>query len=228
MIALLCLVLAGDPATVSVGADTIVSAAREYVARRLDGGGDAIEADVRNVPEAFRLSGTSFQMSATAADLPAEGGNVTIKLEIVSSVGERRTTYVALHVRRFSTVAVATRMVDRQEGALERAVRFDRCETTGIRGELVRTTADLAGKRARRVLKGGTILTQSMLDAVPDIQPNRPVTIRVRSGGVVLCVEGVSREAGRHGETIGVVRRGSHDLLHATVVDSATVDVRIP
>jgi flagella basal body P-ring formation protein FlgA len=226
-IGLLLLLLAG-PGTVSVPSDSLVAAAVRCVRARLATERVEYDVNVRSVPEPVTLEGARCTLDATVDGLPPEGGQVTVRVEARSDRGRQRTAYVSLKIRRFTTVAVAAGNIERQQERLDEAVRFEQRETTGIREGLIRSADDLRAMRSRRMIPEGAMVTAQMIERKPIVRPNASVVIRVRTGSVVLSAAGTARDEGRRGETIGITRQGSHDVFRGTVVDSATVDVRIP
>jgi flagella basal body P-ring formation protein FlgA len=224
----LILLLLPAPGTVSVPADSIAAAAVRCVEARLATARAEYEVAVRNAPDALELEGSRWTLLPSVDGPAAEGGSVTVRVEAQSDLGRRRTCYVSLRIRRFSTAAVALRAIERGRTDVGQSVRFERRETTGMRDGVVSSALELSGMRSRRLITEGTVLTSVMIEQTPVIRANSPVVLRVRTGSVVVSVQGISRGEGRRGETVAVLRQGAHEAVRGTVVDSTTVDVRIP
>jgi|WetSurMetagenome_2_1015567.scaffolds.fasta_scaffold123647_3 flagella basal body P-ring formation protein FlgA len=222
------ILLLSAPGTVSVPSESLAAAAIRCVQARLAPEHGEYEVAVRTMPDAIELEGSRWRLLPSVNGLLAEGGSVTVRVEAESDRGRQRSAYVSLRIRRYSTVAVAVRSIERGGTNLGQAVRFERRETTGMREGAVGSDGELCGMRSRRLITEGTVLTPVMIEQVPMIRANAPVVLRVRTGSVVVSVQGVARGEGRRGERIAVSRPGARETVKGTVMDSTTVDVRIP
>ncbi|MDH3252801.1 MAG: flagellar basal body P-ring formation chaperone FlgA, partial [Ignavibacteria bacterium] len=86
-----------------------------------------------------------------------------------------------------------------------------------------RSTADVRGKRASRMIREGSIITESVLEDVPLVRANRPVTIVAQVGNVTVSLRGIAKEDGCRGERILVEKADSHERLKGQVVGASTV-----
>jgi flagella basal body P-ring formation protein FlgA len=224
----LILLLLPAPGTVCIPSDSLAAAAMHHVRMCLAQERGEYDVTLRSVPDPVMLDGTRYTLAASIDGLPREGGLVTVRVEARPDRGRRRTTYVSLKIQRFAVVAVAGSAIGRQQEHLEQVVRFERRETTGMHDGVIGEAGELRHMRSKRLISEGTIITPPMIERTPVVRANAPVTIRVRAGAVVMIAAGMARDEGRTGESVGVRREGSREVLHGTVVDSSTVDVRIP
>lgn len=79
------------------------------------------------------------------------------------------------------------------------------------------TAGELAGRRVRRTVAPGELLTLALAEVPPAVQSGDPVTVGVTVGRVRATTVGVASGSGRVGDIVRVQRPGQRGLLTARV-----------
>jgi flagellar basal body P-ring formation protein FlgA len=87
----------------------------------------------------------------------------------------------------------------------------------------LRDVAFPAGKRTKRFLPQGTVLSGGMLEPLPAVRGGSAVTVIVRGGSIRLTASGIARQDGWVGDMIDVQRTHSHERVRARVIDDKSV-----
>jgi flagella basal body P-ring formation protein FlgA len=151
-----------------------------------------------------------------------------LPVEVVVDGRQEYSCMVSVKVRVFDTVLVAGRQLGRHEHITSPDVRRVRIETTELRGIALRSEKELAGLRSTRIINAGSVLTEDIVESVPDVLRGSTVRLVVRGRNFRLSVEAVAKEDGMRGKEIIVQRIGSATRVHATVLDQRTVEMTVP
>ncbi len=126
-------------------------------------------------------------------------------------------------VRRFREVLVLRSDKGRNDliGAEDFAI--ERREVVWPNTEVPVTVAEAVGKRTKRWIAKGRVLTQSMLEEVPVIKRGCVVNIQVYAKNLSIVFPAIACEDGRLGEKIRVRNKASGVFYRAEVKDAQTV-----
>ena len=84
---------------------------------------------------------------------------------------------------------------------------------------------EVVGKRTRRGVAAGNVLSMGLLEAPPVIKRGTVVTIVAQSPWITVLAQGQAKADGAQGEQIRVVNLASRREIYARVVDENTVHV---
>ena len=169
----------------------------------------------------------NYSIRVAADVLPEMKGYVSIPVEIVSGKRVEGRAVISVYCRTFDTVAVTIRQIQRHEQIKQEDIAFKEIETTMLESDVVTSVLDLAGKRSTRIITANSILRQGMMERIPVLKQDDRVTIAVRSNYSTVTANGIVEEDGGIGDFITVQRVGSHQRVHAQVIDARTVEIRI-
>lgn len=135
------------------------------------------------------------------------------------------TGQVRMRIRKFASVVVAQDRIRRSQ-VLE-AARFtvQRMEVTNLVEQPVSSLDDLAGFRAKRNLKKGTIVTSGTLEAIPDIERGHETLIVYNDGLCRITAPGVAMQSGLSGDYIKVKNKATNKIVLARIIDDDAVAV---
>jgi len=134
-------------------------------------------------------------------------------------------TWVIAKVKVRIPVIVVARPLMRGEIIKEKDVRIEKRELLSIPAGIFSDPRKVIGKKARRILGVGEIITQRMIEEVPIIRRGDRVTIIAESPVLKVVASGQAKENGCRGELIKVMNLNSRKIIYARVVDANTVRV---
>lgn len=102
---------------------------------------------------------------------------------------------------------------------------LQRVEVTSLTDRPLTSAGDLDGKRARKNIRRGQILTAGLIETIPDIQTGDAVAIEYINNLLEITARGVALETGNIGDVIRVKNAGSNKIIACTIVDDETVRV---
>ena len=135
---------------------------------------------------------------------------------------------LALRTRLEAFAPVAVAAIDLPRGAVVapgdlRLVERD----LGVLREPFLEAESLVGKRVRRALRAGEVLHKGLIETPPVVRRGDLVTMKLRSGGLLLTAQGRARDNGVAGETIRVRNSASNKEVLCRVAGPGLVDVEI-
>ncbi|HEX6972392.1 MAG TPA: flagellar basal body P-ring formation chaperone FlgA [Limnochordia bacterium] len=204
-----------DPAAIRSAVEAAVRAAID--------GGPAVSAEIRFSPfPAPEVPLGELEIRVAPLREPPAGplvaqvqlavdGRVVEQLAVRAEVTVRRPVLVAKSdLPRHAPLAVS------DVGVEERAARLI------PRGALA-DPAQVVGMRLVRPVRQGTVLTERMVEPVPDVAAGEAVQLLARVGAVTVAAEGVLLEDGRLGERVPVRNKGSGEIVWGRLADDKVV-----
>ncbi len=94
-----------------------------------------------------------------------------------------------------------------------------------LSGGLLFDPGAVIGKRVKRFIKPGTLLTEEMIEETPLVKKGDRVAIIVESGMLKITASGEARMDGTKGKIIEVINSDSKKKIYAEVLDSGRVKV---
>lgn len=150
----------------------------------------------------------------------------TIPLRFVISIDgkecERRN--ISFKCQIIKEVIVATREIDMNKNIEIDDLSLTECDI-GINSEYYTEKTKIMGKRAKRLIAPGTIITSDMIDDFPIIKQGDLVTIVIESAKFRITAQGKAKENGKIGQLIKVSNTSTMKEISARVLDSKTVQV---
>lgn len=161
----------------------------------------------------------------------ADDGNVfrkgrnNVPVEVLANGIVLGRFFVPLVIHTYESVFVAQRTIQRGERLSQ--ANCTRCiiETTTLPKDILVDYAELETLVAARIISERSIVTRSMCKALPVLQPQDIVTLRVRTGTVLVSTQAVVKEEGYPGKVITVQRIDTQQKYRARVVDGQTVEI---
>jgi flagella basal body P-ring formation protein FlgA len=198
-----------------------------YLRSRVTAGLCETVIEFRSVPDALKASRPEYTIRVTETNHARIAGNLSVPVEVRVAGRTEVQAIVSVRVRTFDSVYVAARQIGRHELLDPSSIRRDRIETTDVKEAIVPSVTDLDGKRAKRIIKAGTILTGTLLQNVPDIRQGAMVTLLVKGKNFSFSTDAMAKQDGMKGDHVFVQRMGSGARVLATVLDANTVEMRI-
>ncbi|HTX18023.1 MAG TPA: flagellar basal body P-ring formation chaperone FlgA [Bacteroidota bacterium] len=224
ILSIFMLLLGGHTVTVEV--QEIRKTVTEYIISRIDSTErkDAM-VEFRGTLSPVTVDGERYALRVDPLEGESLRGFVTVRLEIVSQGKVQRTLALSLKVRVFGEALFTARQFDRHVVLQQADVASRAVEITDLPDDFITRFDQLDGQRTSRIVEAGCLLRKSILEQVPLVYRDEPVTLIVRAGTVRLSVEAIAREDGIAGKTIEVQKKDSHERIRAVVVDEHTVQV---
>jgi flagella basal body P-ring formation protein FlgA len=210
----------------------ILAAATQAVLRHLPRTTDDISVQLAeplrspvNVPEAREKVRLDVELPATGIPLGRVHGELVVFLH--ETLQSR--TPIWLDVKLHELVAVSTRRIERGELLTKDNVYFDRRTLTDLNDYLT-LSQGLAGRRAKRALAAGQLLTGQDLEGAGEdnpvlIKPQGLVKLVARLGPLQITAMGEALQEGRTGQLIRVRNLDSKSTVVGRVVDRSLVEV---
>ena len=182
------------------------------------------EIDILSNPFAATVIGTD-QIGFRALTLSEPAGLFTVLAELKNDGVLVKRCQVRLRVKRFAEVIVATDRLKRHDRLTGDKLVSKRMEITSLRQQPIRSIEQLDGFRIKRNLSKGKILTTGLIEAVPDIEVGREVSILFSDGLCTITAPGRMLQTGWKGDRVKVKNLASGKVITARVSDSAVVVV---
>ncbi|MBX2989603.1 MAG: flagellar basal body P-ring formation protein FlgA [Bacteroidetes bacterium] len=181
--------------------------------------------EFRKVPVngSVTLKGATFRVADKGSMLLRK--NVLLPIEVVQNGRVEHTFLVSVKIRRFGKVMIASDKIEKGQSGDSIAARREEVETTMLSEDVITDPKKLVGKRAKRIINAGSVLTESMFEGIPTITQGSPVTLSVKSNSIVIGVQAIAREDGAKGDIIKVQKTGSGNRFTARVVDEKNVEL---
>lgn len=217
-----------DSRTQTSADDTLERALRDFITARAGLSSGRLE--IRFSPACARdlsLPAESHRFEIHPRD-SAKFGLLSFEVDVADASGAARTVPVVAEVALLREVVVARRPINRGETIESRALKLEERRFTDEAALGLTDLAASVGMRSRGFLRAGDMLTPREIEDKPVVNRGQPVTIWMRSGGLVIRATGKAQQAGRLGDRVEVLRDGTHrkqDLLEAVVTGPGTVSV---
>ena len=159
----------------------------------------------------------------TISNTPTKG---TIPLRFIILVDgkecERRN--IPFRVEVIKEVVVAVKEIDMNKSIESEDLTIAKCDI-GIGSEFFIEKANILGKRAKRPIPSGTIITSGMIEDFPIIKQGDLVTMVIESAKFRITAQGKAKENGKIGQFIKVANVVTNKEVVARVLNDKTVQV---
>ncbi len=150
-------------------------------------------------------------------------GTVPVKITFLLDGGGSLTYAATARVRVYASVLVAAERLNRHEIVTQEALRVETREITNLTDAYFTVPAEVAGKRARRVISPGNMLKASDVEAIPLVNRGAGVTVAIVLGKVTVTSKAKALEDGEMGEIIKVQDLTTGKRLVGTVAGKCLV-----
>lgn len=107
-----------------------------------------------------------------------------------------QTVSVKVRARTFQDVVVLTELLGRHEIIRRNHLSLSRRETTRLRQMVFTEPEQVVGKRCKRILHAGDLVTENKVEDMPMVAAGSPVKIHFRGEGIEITMPGIARQDG--------------------------------
>jgi flagella basal body P-ring formation protein FlgA len=222
LLAIVCWINVEKP---TVQSDRIKKVVEGFVSEQLGAGRGDWVLEFRSLPLKLTVRSSDYSVRVGLDVVPKLKGYVGIPVEVLCSGKVEQRLIVPVHVRTFGNVIVTSRQLEKHEIITNREVTLQRIETTTLPDDILIDEYETDGKRTVRIIGANSVLCRSMMENIPTVRQDDPVTVAVRTMRASVSLEGVAKEDGCVGDVITVQRVGSHERLRGKIVDHRTVEI---
>lgn len=147
--------------------------------------------------------------------------NVFLK---VDGEAEKRLS-ATVSIERLTRVVVARRPLGRYKPIDEDDIEVKHLDAAGLPSDCITRPEMVIGKRTRRPLDSGSVLTEDLIEYPPLVKYGDRVRIIAETAGLRISAFGQVKQKGAQGELIQVVNLDSNKAIQARVVDAHTVKI---
>jgi len=152
-------------------------------------------------------------------------GRVTAEAEVFAGGKLVRTVRILATVVAQVRVAVLRNPVSRGQLISASDVGEALREADRLPPGIVMNPAALVGRRAKRDLNLNRLVTEGELVERTDAQRNRPVTLVVRNGGLLITSPGILRKDARVGDLVEVLSTATRGTVYGILINPDVVEV---
>ncbi len=152
-------------------------------------------------------------------------GLYPIVVKIFRADGTTARGQVTLYATQYQKVLVLTQDVRRGGMLSEDAVTSETRDITQLIEQPIGDLSYTANMRFRRNARKGSVVTQKMFEAIPDVVVGDEVVINYRKGALFLTANGKALGKGVVGEKIRVQNLSSRKVLTATITSAGVVSL---
>lgn len=188
-------------------------------------GFDSIAIEFRNAQIPSALSANDYAYRIVDDGTIFRKGRVNVPVEVRTNGLVRGRFFVPLVIHTYESVLVTQRTIQRGERLTRANCSRSIVETTGLPNDILSDYGEVETLVAARIISEKSVLTRSMCKELPVLQPQDIVTLRVRTGSVLVSTQAVVKEEGYPGKIITVQRIDTQQKYRARVLDRQTVEI---
>lgn len=218
--------LVGGPTRI-VDEQEIKKVVEQFVYSKLDTSKEKISIEYRSVPSKVLNIPKEATLRVVAEQHTDLRNGVLLPVEVSCNDRVEHTFLVSLKIRRYARVLIASAKIEKRDLGELIAATEEMMETTTLPPDVITNHDKLKGRRAKRIVKQGTVLTESMFEKIPTVSQGSTVTLLVKTKSVVIKAKAIVREDGGTGDIVEVQKAGTGDRFKARVVDEHTVEMLV-
>jgi len=165
------------------------------------------------------------KLSMTSKRGVDKNGNISLSMDILIDGNREDRIKISGKVAVYGDILCATRNLKKGEEILEKDVYFLRKNLFSLRGDVVRSFQEAAGKTSKINIKKDDHLNPSWLQETPLIQKGDIINLVVRRDKLSIVTTGISKEDGYADKVINVENIGSGKIVRGLVRERSTVEV---
>lgn len=150
-------------------------------------------------------------------------GRVIVKVSLFKGGELLESGQVSVNIFNYMNVMVASDRINRNSLLSPESITFESRDVTYLADRPLTNINEIAGRRTRRPVGKGNILTYANTEIVPTVEVGREVTIIYRSGVLEISALGTALENGYTGESIRVRNEQSKKTIEAIINNEQTV-----
>jgi len=133
--------------------------------------------------------------------------------------------HVSVCIRKFDRVGVTRRLMARNEIISDGDVEMEMREVTSIKRSTFKRHYDLIGKRLKRAIGEGRIITNDMVESQPVIKKGDRVDVMLVNKNLTMILTGIAKEDGWIGDRIRIRKNNDRNELKARVKSAGVVEI---
>lgn len=126
-------------------------------------------------------------------------------------------------IRRYQSVLVLTRSIPKHHVITPEDIKVELREAIWPRNETPAARTDVIGKRSKRRLSRGRILTLAMIESVPLIERGQRLNMHVVMKNLSIIIPTIAYESGGKGDMIKVKNPKTKKFYRAQIIDAENV-----
>ena len=152
-------------------------------------------------------------------------GRVPLAIEFTANDNFQKKIWASVTIEVMVDVVTAARSIGRYQPITENDISVQKMDLAELPSDVVTQPESVLGKRAKRSIRNGSVLKNSLIEFPPLVKRGDMVTIVAETSGMKLTALGEVKKKGRFGERIPVINFDSNKVIFAIVQDSQTVRV---
>lgn len=152
-----------------------------------------------------------------------QGGIAYIPVSVIRQNNRKANSVLSVKLKIMKEVLVSVAAIGRKEDLNENLFELRMVDIVNVRGKPIRSPEAVKKFRSRVTINPETILTEDMIEPIPEILVGNRVTAFVANGNVLVSLTAVSRQEGSSGETISIVTTNDNRHFKAKIIDSQNV-----
>lgn len=207
--------------------DRVVEACRDYILSKVEKMDGEFKVELTRPPREFILPSGEVEIEVIEGKSSPLMGPVYIETRISVDQKKCRRLRTGFNIQRFQKVVSAARTLNQHQIISKEDLIEEMAETTGLVHQQPFSEADsLVGKRVKRPIKEGTILTSDMVEVPPLVKRGSIVTLKSEIGNVQAWAMGKALRDGREGERIRIRNLSSKETIEGVVHSSNLVIIK--
>ena len=224
---------------IEITPEQLLNFARKYIQERLL----VNKAGVGEVSATSLYDRTSIELAAKPIKLTIPDGEVSfrvpakteirlsqytsIPIQVILNGKTYRTLILSLKIKSLKKVVVAAKAIPKDKHLAEDDICMEERDIIPILGTALVYKSDTYGKRAKRRIQQGGILTDELIETPPLIYRGDKVTILVESPHLKVTTLGMAKEDGCEGKIIRVENISSKKIITAEVINENLVRIKL-
>ncbi len=210
-------------ATQELSAAELDRAAQDCLRQAAGELGPALELTPMNPLQSLTVPAGQVELRAQPSGA-SFGSTRQVSLTVLTDGQVARSITVGYRLRLEVEAPVAVRSLSAGELLSPACWATQRCDVAAVSGRPL-AAADLAGRRLRRSVAAGAVLTTDNTEPVPLVLRNQPVLVIVRAGALVVTCEGVARADAGLGQTVEIMNADSRQVFSAVVTGQGRAEI---
>lgn len=223
--------LVGSPPVFSKEARNVITDdwIRDVIARYVEGqipwAEDHVRVDLVGSSEKAFILEERMEYNVGLLDSRGLLGRRVFQIEFKKDGANYKTIKTAADVRVEMDVVALSHPIKKNQIIREDDLYMKKIGLYDLSGSLLFDPGAVIGKRVKRFIKPGTLLTEEMIEETPLVKKGDRVAIIVETGILSITASGEARMDGTKGKIIEVINSDSKKKIYAEVLDSGRVKV---
>ncbi len=208
-----------------VADDWIRDAIARYVEGQMPWAEDHVRVDLVGPVERVLISEEGLEHIVVLLDSRGPLGRRVFQIEFKKDGANYKSIKTTADVRVEMEVVALSHPFKKNQIISEDDLYMKKIGLYDLSGSLLFDPGAVIGKRVKRFIKPGTLLTEEMIEEAPLVKKGDRVAIIVESGILTITASGEARMDGAKGKIIEVINSDSKKKIYAEVLGSGRVKV---